>query len=210
MNLSFSVYDLKPQFQQALRPLLASLVRRGVTPNQITVLAMALSLAYGVALALHPANRWLWGLFPVVMLLRMALNAVDGMLATATGQKTALGALLNEMGDQLSDVALYLPFALVAQVRAPMLVIVVAAALLAEFAGVLAVLIGAARRFDGPMGKSDRAVVFGLMALLVAGGARADWFDGLLMLTLALLVWTTVNRLRQALRAAARGAPRTP
>lgn len=210
MNLSFSVYDLKPRFQQALRPLLASLVRRGVTPNQITVLAMALSLAYGVVLALHPANRWLWGLFPVAMLLRMALNAVDGMLATATGQKTALGALLNEMGDQLSDVALYLPFALVAQVRAPMLVIVVAAALLAEFAGVLAVLIGAARRFDGPMGKSDRAVVFGLMALLVAGGARADWFDGLLMLTLVLLVWTTVNRLRQALRAVARGAPRTP
>lgn len=210
MNLSFSVYDLKPRFQQALRPLLASLVRRGTTPNQITVLAMALSLAYGVVLALHPTNRWLWGLFPVVMLLRMALNAVDGMLATATGQKTALGALLNEMGDQLSDMALYLPFALVAQVRAPMLVIVVAAALLAEFAGVLAVLIGAARRFDGPMGKSDRAVVFGLMALLVAGGARADWFDGLLMLTLVLLVWTTVNRLRQALRAAARGAPRTP
>jgi CDP-diacylglycerol--glycerol-3-phosphate 3-phosphatidyltransferase len=210
MNLSFSVYDLKPRFQQALRPLLASLVRRGVTPNQITVLAMALSLAYGVVLALHPANRWLWGLFPVAMLLRMALNAVDGMLATATGQKTALGALLNEMGDQLSDVALYLPFALVAQVRAPMLVIVVAAALLAEFAGVLAVLIGADRRFDGPMGKSDRAVVFGLMGLLVAGGARADWFDGLLMLTLVLLVWTTVNRLRQALRAVARGGPRTP
>lgn len=210
MNLSFSVYDLKPRFQQALRPLLASLVRRGVTPNQITVLAMALSLAYGVVLALHPASRWLWGLFPVAMLLRMALNAVDGMLATATGQKTALGALLNEMGDQLSDVALYLPFALVAQVRAPMLVIVVAAALLAEFAGVLAVLIGADRRFDGPMGKSDRAVVFGLMGLLVAGGARADWFDGLLMLTLVLLVWTTVNRLRQALRAVARGAPRTP
>ena len=91
-----------------------------------------------------------------------------------------------------------------------MLVIVVAAALLAEFAGVLAVLIGADRRFDGPMGKSDRAVVFGLMGLLVAGGARADWFDGLLMLTLVLLVWSTVNRLRQALRAVARGAPRTP
>ena len=79
MNLSFSVYDLKPRFQQALRPLLASLVRRGVTPNQITVLAMALSLAYGVVLALHPANRWLWGLFPVAMLLRMALNAVANL-----------------------------------------------------------------------------------------------------------------------------------
>lgn len=208
--MTFSIYDLKPQFQQALRPLLASLVRRGVTPNQITVLAMALSVVYGAALAFHPANRWLWGLFPVVMLVRMALNAIDGMLATATRQKTALGALLNEMGDQLSDAALYLPFALVAQVRAPMLVIVVVAALLAEFAGVLAVLIGAARRFDGPMGKSDRAVAFGLMALLVAGGARADWFDGLLMLTLVLLVWTTVNRLRQALQAGARSAPPTP
>lgn len=208
--MTFSIYDLKPRFQQALRPLLTSLVRRGVTPNQITVLAMALSVVYGATLALQPANRWLWGLFPVFMLVRMALNAIDGMLATATRQKTALGALLNEMGDQLSDAALYLPFALLPQVRAPLLVIVVVMALLTEFAGVLAVMIGSARRFDGPMGKSDRAVVFGLLALLVAAGVGAGWFDGLLVLTLWLLVWTLVNRLRQALQAGARSAPPTP
>ena len=44
----------------------------------------------------------------------MALNAIDGMLAREFGQKSALGGYLNEIGDVVSDAALYAPFALVA------------------------------------------------------------------------------------------------
>ncbi|HMB55022.1 MAG TPA: hypothetical protein VKU40_17020, partial [Thermoanaerobaculia bacterium] len=35
-------------------------------------------------------------------------------------------------------------------------------------AGVCAIQVGASRRYDGPMGKSDRAVAFGAAALLLA------------------------------------------
>jgi CDP-diacylglycerol--glycerol-3-phosphate 3-phosphatidyltransferase len=198
--MSFSIYQLKPRFQQLLRPTLLAFARMGITPNQVTLLAMFLSCAYGAALALDPGNTVLWYGLPAFLLLRMALNAIDGMLATATGNKSHLGALLNEMGDQVSDAALYLPFALAAGVSAALVTTVVLAALLAEFAGVLAHGIGVARRFDGPMGKSDRAFAFGVIALLVGSGAAAAWSNGLLWVVLLLCVVTVFNRLRQALR----------
>ncbi|GGY44073.1 CDP-alcohol phosphatidyltransferase family protein [Pseudoduganella albidiflava] len=198
--MAFSIYQLKPRFQQLLRPLLSSLARIGVTPNQVTLAAMFLSCAYGAALAAAPDSAALWYGLPAFLLFRMALNAIDGMLATATGNKTSLGAVLNEMGDQVSDAALYLPFALAAGISAPLVVGVVVAALLAEFAGVLAQGIGVARRFDGPMGKSDRAFALGVIALLIGSGVTPAWSNGLLCVVLLLCVLTIVNRLRQALR----------
>lgn len=197
--MSFSIYQLKPRFQQLLRPTLDSLARAGVTPNQVTLGAMALSLAYGIALALAPASAALWYGLPAFLLLRMALNAIDGMLATATGNKTPLGALLNEMCDQVSDAALYLPFALAAGIQPALVVLVVVAALLAEFAGVLAQAIGAPRGFEGPMGKSDRAFAFGVIGLLLGAGVAPAWPNGVLLLVLLLSALTVFNRLRRAL-----------
>ncbi len=198
--MSLSIYQLKPRFQQLLRPLLAGLQRAGVTPNQVTSGAMLLSLACGAALALRPDARALWLGLPLFLLLRMALNAIDGMLATATGNKTTLGALLNEVCDQVSDAALYLPFALATGIAPALVVLAVVAALLAEFCGVLAQAVGAPRGFEGPMGKSDRAFAFGLVALLYGLGAAPAWCNGLLVLVLLLSALTVFNRLRRALR----------
>ena len=198
--MSFSIYQLKPRFQRLLHPLLAALARAGITPNQITLGAMALSLAYGSALALAPASAALWLGLPLFLLVRMALNAIDGMLATATGNKTLLGALLNELCDQLSDAALYLPFALAAGVQPVLVVLAVVAALLTEFAGVLVQAIGAARGFEGPMGKSDRAFAFGVIALLIGAGVAPVWANGVLLLVLLLSALTVFNRLQKGLR----------
>lgn len=81
------------------------------------------------------------------------------------------------------------------------------AALLAEFAGVLAQALGAGRRFDGPMGKSDRAFAFGLLALFIGFGLESVWANGLLGVVLGLSAATVFNRLRRALRAS---SPATP
>jgi CDP-diacylglycerol--glycerol-3-phosphate 3-phosphatidyltransferase len=40
-----SVYSFKPRFQKLLRPLSERLARAGVTPNQVTLAALALSAA---------------------------------------------------------------------------------------------------------------------------------------------------------------------
>ena len=41
----------------------------------------------------------------------MALNAIDGMMARELHMSTQLGAVLNELGDAVSDLGLYLPLA---------------------------------------------------------------------------------------------------
>ncbi|MDP3840844.1 MAG: CDP-alcohol phosphatidyltransferase family protein, partial [Methylococcales bacterium] len=66
--------------------------------------------------------------------------------------------------------------------------------------GVIAIQIGASRRYDGPMGKSDRAFVFGALALaLGAGVSVGQWLNGVFAVVLVLTVWTVVNRARHAL-----------
>jgi len=74
---------------------------------------------------------------------------------------------------------------------------------LTELAGVLGPTIGATRRYDGPMGKSDRAFVFGLLALLLGLGVRpGPWLLAVQAAILVLLLLTIVNRARRALREA--------
>lgn len=51
-------------------------------------------------------------LWPVVLLLCMALNALDGMLAQKRQIQSRLSAVLNELGDVLADTFLYLPLVL--------------------------------------------------------------------------------------------------
>lgn len=194
-----SIYALKPRFQNLLRPLVNALFRLGITANQITLATVLLSIATGLAIFHNPTPRTLL-LLPAVLFLRMALNAMDGMLAREHHQKSALGALLNELGDALSDVALYLPLALFPGFSPRWLVIAVILALLTEFTGVVAVQIGASRRYDGPCGKSDRAFLFGVLALLLGFHVAVERFIPFILYILNFaLVLTVVHRARRAL-----------
>jgi CDP-diacylglycerol--glycerol-3-phosphate 3-phosphatidyltransferase len=199
-----SVYDLKPAFQGLLRPVVTHLARNGFTANQVTLAAMLLSILTGIGIALNAENvAWLL-LLPLVLFVRMALNAIDGMLAREHDQKTRLGAVLNELGDVISDAALYLPLALVAGFDPRLMVLIVLLAVISEMTGVLTQTLGATRRYDGPMGKSDRAFVFGAIGLLLGLGiAPAGWLTPVLFIILALLLVTTVNRARRGLQEAA-------
>ncbi len=199
-----SVYQLKPAFQALLRPMIGGLVRLGVTANMVTVSALLLSLAVGGTIAVQPAARWPLLLLPATLLVRMALNAIDGMMAREHDQKSRLGAILNELGDVVSDAALYLPLGLVPGLEPWLIVPAVVLAVVSEMTGVVAIQIGAERRYDGPMGKSDRAFVFGLVGLLLGLGVPTGrWLDAVLAGVLLLLVLTVGNRARRALAEAA-------
>jgi CDP-diacylglycerol--glycerol-3-phosphate 3-phosphatidyltransferase len=192
-----TIYDLKPRFQALLRPLAGRLAKAGVTANGVTLAALGLSLAHGAWLALAPGSRWPFLLLPVTLAARMALNAIDGMMAREHGIKSPEGAVLNELGDVISDAALYLPFALVAGVNATLVVLVVTASIIGEMAGALGPLLGGTRRYDGPLGKSDRAFALGLLGFLIGVGiAPGRWTTVILAVLLALSALTIVNRAR--------------
>jgi phosphatidylglycerophosphate synthase len=88
-----TLYQIKPAFQALLRPLMRWLYEHHVTANHITVLAMALSFITGAVLFVFPDPAWFF-LLPIVLFVRMALNALDGMLARECNQKSRLGAIL--------------------------------------------------------------------------------------------------------------------
>lgn len=200
-----TLYQLKPAFQFLLRPLLRRLAAASITANQVTCFAMLASIAVGAWLFLRPSPQ-AFLILPVFLFLRMALNAIDGMLAREFSQQSRLGAVLNEVGDVVSDAALYLPFAVLAPTATPWVISVVLLALLTEFIGVLGLTLGASRRYDGPMGKSDRALAFGTFALIIglypAAIVSTNW---VFATACGLLVLTCWNRSQRLLT---EGAPR--
>jgi CDP-diacylglycerol--glycerol-3-phosphate 3-phosphatidyltransferase len=196
-----SVYDLKPRFQALLRPLAARLARAGVGADAVTSAAALMSILLG-ALA-YTVGGWTLLLYPPVLLLRMALNAIDGMLAREVYGTTRRGAFLNEICDMVSDAALYLPLAILLPAPGALVVLIVALALIGEAAGIEAQALGGTRRYDGPLGKSDRALAFGVLA--AAGGldlsGNAAWMPWALALLVLAAAATVANRVHRALKA---------
>lgn len=208
-----SIYQLKPAFQNLLRPLVQWLFKRGVTANQVTLFAMFISLALSIFLYLyylnHPVNWWLL-LFPLWMLIRMAFNAIDGMLAREFNQQSNLGAFYNELSDVIADTALYVCLIAFAFIHAKLLLLVAFLAILSEYTGVMAPLIGQQRRYDGPMGKSDRAFWFGLITVVIVFFPLFNTnlqllsliCNGILSLMGVLLALTIYNRIKNSLKTA--------
>jgi CDP-diacylglycerol--glycerol-3-phosphate 3-phosphatidyltransferase len=195
-----TIYDLKPAFQNLLRPVCNAFARTGISANQVTLAALLGSVAVGGLFAACPGQRWAALLIPVWLFLRMALNAIDGMLAREHGMQSSLGGILNELGDVISDAALYLPFALVPGISPSLIVAIVILAIVTEMAGVVAVQVGASRRYDGPLGKSDRAFAFGLLALLVGLGVEPGIVVNVVLAIVAAgALLTVLNRCRMAL-----------
>lgn len=195
-----SIYQLKPAFQNLLRPLVNRLATAGITANSVTLVAMVISAVVGGWLCFQAANTKWFLLIPLWMFIRMAFNAVDGMLAREHQQQSPLGAYLNELSDVVSDAALYLPFAFVAPFTSLGIFAVIWCAALSEMTGALGPMVGAQRQYQGPMGKSDRAFVFGVLGLWIGLGyslpALFVWFPWLLC---TLILLNVVNRIKSAL-----------
>ena len=195
-----SVYNIKPKFQQLLKPILASLYKMGVTANHLTLFAILFSAALGVGFWYHPYGK-MFLVLPAGLFFRMALNALDGMMARTYNMQSKLGEVLNEFGDVVSDLFIYLPLIKLASVKWYFVLGFVILSILNEFAGVLAKVISGERRYDGPMGKSDRAFLVGLICLLYF-----FWNDIHLYINyvftgaIILLLWSTFNRLRNSFK----------
>ena len=195
-----SIYDLKPKFQNLLCPLVIKLEQRGVTANQVTLTACAISVILGLMLTALSDYNWLFILIPIWLFMRMALNAIDGMLACEFNQKSRLGGYLNEITDVVSDAALYLPFAFVYPFDALQIGLIIWLSALTEFCGVLGQVQGKTRRYDGPLGKSDRAFLFGVLGLVYAFlPMLPDFLYWVSWAIVILLIITCIKRVRSGL-----------
>lgn len=195
-----SAYKIKPAFQKLLQPILRILYKIGVTANQITILAIILSFGMGLGFLQYQTYHSALLIIPLGFLLRMALNALDGMMARQYNMQSQLGEILNEFGDVLSDIVIIFPFVIIPCIKPYIIILFGVLAILNEFAGVMSKALGKERRYDGPMGKSDRALILSLFCLVyffwVKIEVYANWIFGIACI---LVLLSTITRLRKAL-----------
>lgn len=195
-----SIYQLKPKFQNLLHPIVKRLYNMKFTANQITLLAMFLSVSVGVLTYYLSNYRKIFFILPIFLFIRMALNAIDGMLAREFNQKSSLGGILNELGDIYSDTAIFLGLWNVIDSHI-LLILVIIFSIISEVAGILGAVVGKNRRYDGPMGKSDRAFIIGCLGLAFGfGWENQNILNGVFILLILLLNYTTFNRIKNCLK----------
>ncbi len=196
----FSVYNLKPVFQKLLQPILHTLYKIGVTANQLTISAVILSCLMGFGFLQYHTFYLGILIIPFGLLLRMALNALDGMMARKYDMQSQLGEILNEIGDVVSDIAIIFPFVILPGINPVIIILFGVLAILNEFAGILSKAIGKERRYDGPMGKSDRALVIGIFCLVFFFWSDVTYYgDWIFGTASALVLAGTIIRLYKAL-----------
>lgn len=161
-----SLYNIKPKFQQLLLPVLRLLYRMGITANGITWSAVVLSLSVGILFWWKPTGIMMV-ILPISLLLRMALNALDGMMARTYSMQSKTGEVLNELGDIFADIFMFLPLIRLDFVQEYVVIGFILLSIINECAGILSKAITGIRRYDGPMGKSDRALVIGISLLMI-------------------------------------------
>ena len=195
-----TTYDLKPAFQRILLPVLGRLRQAGVTPNALTWMAIALSGGLGYAFVLGLEHRTWFFAVAAGLLLRMALNALDGMMARQFNMTSKAGAILNELGDVVSDALVLWPLALLPGVHVGWVAALLWMSAVNEYAGVLGATLGGERRYEGPMGKSDRTLVWGVFCLLLGTGVPVEGYVKTgFCVVLAGLCWSTFRRVRATL-----------
>lgn len=181
------------------------LASQGIRPEQLSYAALALAAVTGALIAVMPeilphGSRLLL-ILPAALVLRIALSLMEEMLTGDQAMAAPKARLARELGDALSDALLYLPLALYPGVPGGLVVTLVALGLCSEITRLAALGIGARGNREGPMAYQDRAIVFGLMGLILAlDSGNAVWLPWLLLPASAMAIATIVNRIRSALQ----------
>ncbi|MDC7956328.1 CDP-alcohol phosphatidyltransferase family protein [Fusobacterium simiae] len=197
--MDISIYKLKTKFQNLLMPICKKLVDLKVTPNQITVTTVLLNIIFAGIIYKFGNLTYLFLIVPIFLFLRMALNALDGMIANKFNQKTKIGIFYNEAGDVVSDTIFFYVFLRVIGINEIYNLLFVFLSVLSEYVGVVAVMVDNKRHYEGPMGKSDRAFLISLLAITYFFIGN-KYFDYILILAIVLLIFTIYNRISSSLK----------
>ncbi len=90
-------------FTRVLTPFAAMLLRRGVSPDAVTLVGTAGVMAG--ALAFYPRGSFFWG--TVVITLFVFSDLVDGNMARQLGRSSRWGAFLDSTLDRVADAAVF-------------------------------------------------------------------------------------------------------
>lgn len=160
-----NLYATKGAVNERLVPLVDRLAAAGVSPDALTLAAIPVALAAGACLLASRSFPPLLLAVPVLVVVRLVLNLLDGNMARRTGRIHARGELYNEVGDRIADVAFLAPAAFLPGADERVVFGGVLVAVLASYAGVTARAAGGRREFRGILSKPGRMVLLAACAI---------------------------------------------
>jgi len=156
------LYALKPWYAARLSPVRRRLVSTGVSPNVITMAGIACGCGAGAALALLRPGMLAGVIVAVLLAARLACANLDGGVARDGGRATPFGAVLNELGDRLAELAALAGCLAIAP--AWLACATALSATLPSWVALAGASAGLGRVQGGPVGKTERCLLLALLA----------------------------------------------
>jgi len=188
------IYKVKAQFQRVLNPVKNIFIKLKISPTAINVWAVVFSILMGLAFFYSSQYRLLLIAVPFLAFLRIAYNALDGMVARETKAKNQKwGEVLNESLDRLSDICVFVGLAFTSYMNFQLVAVCLIVTLFSSYLGIVSKAAGGKRMYSALMGKADR-----MFYLSVAAVAAYIWGTYLInyfvVFILALICLTVVQR----------------
>jgi phosphatidylglycerophosphate synthase len=185
-------------------------VRAGVHPDVISYASMVAALGAAVCFWKSQSVPWLLLIAPLLCLLRLYLNMLDGMVAMAAGKASRRGEILNDLPDRISDVIIFVGAAHSGWMNIVLGYWAAIFALLTAYVGIFGQALGGRREFSGWMSKPWRMVLLSLGSCITFAlwwyngddhGRCLSALDWTCLLVIAGCVQTMVVRLKRIMAA---------
>ena len=175
-----------------LAPVVRVAVRLGITPNVISVVAVATATAAGAVYWLAAPGSLLYLLGALLVLANGLLDLLDGMVARQTETDSLGGDLIDHVLDRYADILLLVGLAGGTGEFALGLA-AVTGVLMTSYLGTQAQAVGLDRVYGGLVGRADRLALIGIVTGLAAFTTVS--YRGLSIVGLALVFFAVVGHL---------------
>lgn len=189
------IYKTKPKFQKILKPIADFLAKLKVHPTYINFAALIVSIIAGFLIYYSSFNLILLLWIPFLAFIRIAFNALDGLVARQMKVKNQkFGEVLNELVDRFSDMAFFIGIAFVAYVNTNLALMVFIFVLLVSYTGIVGKSAGGKRQYSAVMGKADRMFWLSVACVSIVIFKNTEIMNGFLWFALILSIITIIQR----------------
>ncbi|MEF8784735.1 MAG: CDP-alcohol phosphatidyltransferase family protein [Haloarculaceae archaeon] len=155
----------RPLADRIIDPFVAGAARVGLTPNGVSTLAFVVAAVAGGAFYLARSDPLLYLAGALLVFLNGLLDLLDGALARELGTASKGGDLLDHVLDRYADIVIIVGLA--GGVGSWALgIAAVTGVLMTSYLGTQAQAVGINRVYGGLLGRADRLVLVGLVALV--------------------------------------------
>jgi archaetidylinositol phosphate synthase len=197
---------LRPFANRAIGPFVTLAARVGLTPDGVSVLAMAVASGAGLCFFAAGEAPVLYAVGAVLVFLNGWLDVLDGALARELSVDSAAGDLLDHVLDRYADIVIVVGLAGGID-RYALGFAAITGVLMTSYLGTQSQAVGLDRVYGGAMGRADRLALVGVVAVVmpVAGGPVQELtLVGWLLAVLAVVGHlTALQRFYHAMRALA-------